>query len=205
MLDGLNIAHATMIFLVANVLISVAGFANERIVQWGLLNVHAILKENEWHRTLTSGFLHADPMHLFLNMFTLFFFGQAMESVLGSQPFFIVYIGSLIAGSLLALLMHAKEPHYSALGASGAVSGVMFSFCLFAPFHMIYVFGAIPVPAILYAVLFVLYSIYGMGARNDNIGHDAHLGGAIGGIIITIFLRPDVPGRFLDQINGLFR
>lgn len=205
-MDGLNLHSATTIFLIANIVISVTGFANENFVRWGLLNVNAVLKHNEWHRLLTAGFLHADPMHLFVNMLTLFFFGPYMEypSTLGPQTFFIVYLGALVIGNLGALLVHANEPRYSALGASGAVSGVLFAFCLFAPFTNIYVFGALPVPAILYAFLFVAYSLYGMKAQNDNIGHDAHLFGAIGGVVLTIILKPEALSRFMGQISGLF-
>lgn len=199
----MDIPQATLIFLVANVLISIAGFTNDNFVRWGLLNVHGVLKQNEWHRVLISGFLHADPMHLFVNMFTLFFFGPPMESVLGSQNFFLVYLGALVAGNIGALIAHAREPHYSALGASGAVSGVLFAFCLFAPFEFIYVFGVVPVPAIVYAVLFVAYSLYGMKAQNDNIGHDAHLFGAVGGVVLTIILVPASLGIFISQVSKL--
>lgn len=202
-MDGLNLHSATTIFLIANVLISITGFTNDNFVRWGLLNVHGVLKQNEWHRVLVSGFLHADPFHLFVNMLTLFFFGPPMEAILGAQNFFLVYLGALIAGNLGALFFHAREPHYSALGASGAVSGVLFSFCLFAPFTMIYLFAALPIPALLYAVLFVAYSIYGMRAQNDNIGHDAHLFGALGGVVLTIFLDPRALPAFLNQISSL--
>lgn len=202
-MDGLNLHSATTIFLIANVLISITGFTNDNFVRWGLLNVHGVLKQNEWHRVLVSGFLHADPFHLFVNMLTLFFFGPEMERILGPQTFFLVYLGALIAGNIGALVFHAREPHYSALGASGAVSGILFSFCLFAPFTMIYLFAALPIPAILYAVLFVAYSIYGMRAQNDNIGHDAHLFGALGGVVLTIILDPRALPAFLNQISGL--
>lgn len=202
-MEIMGLPQATFIFIAANVLISVAGFANERFLNFGLLNVEAILSRQEWHRVLIAGFLHADPFHLFVNMLTLFFFGPAMEQVLGPHAFYIVYLGSLILGNLGALIMHAREPRYSALGASGAVSGVLFSFCLYAPFHMIFIFGILPVPAILYAVFFVAYSLYGMRAQNDNIGHDAHLFGAAAGVIVSIILYPSLLSHFIGQISGL--
>ncbi|MFC6199245.1 rhomboid family intramembrane serine protease [Ponticaulis profundi] len=203
-MEQMGLTQATLIFIVANVFLSIIGFTNDRFVRWGLLTTEGVLKRQEWHRVLVSGFLHADPMHLFVNMLTLFFFGPLMEFVLGPQTFFLVYLGSLLAGSALALVMNAKNMDYAALGASGAVSGVLFSFCLYAPFEMIYFFGIIPIPAILFAVLYVAYSVYGMGARRDNIGHDAHLGGAIGGVLLTILLKPEIVPHFLNEISGLF-
>ena len=92
----------------------------------------------------------------------------------------------------------------AALGASGAVSGILFSFSLYAPFHMIYMFGVLPIPALLFAILFVAYSLYGMRAQNDNIGHDAHLFGAIAGVAITILLYPNMVAHFLAQITAIF-
>ena len=203
-MEQFGLTQATLIFIAANVAFSVYGFTNEAFVRWGVLHTRAVLKGQEWHRVLVSGFLHADGMHLFVNMLTLFFFGPLMEQVLGPQTFYLVYLGSLLAGSALALIMNAKNPDYAALGASGAVSGVLFSFCLFAPFEMIYFFGVIPIPAILFAVLYVAYSVYGMGARRDNIGHEAHLGGAIGGVVLTILLEPAILPHFLNEISSLF-
>ncbi len=202
-MDFFSFSQATLIFLVANVVISVIGFSNPGFVNWGLLNVRAVLKNQEWHRVLVAGFLHADPGHLFVNMLTLFFFGPYMEQILGSQNFYLVYLGALIAGNIGALLVHSREPQYSALGASGAVSGILFSFCLFEPFEMIYLFAILPIPALLYGVLFVAYSLYGMRAQNDNIGHDAHLFGAIAGVVITILLAPAALSIFLSEISGL--
>lgn len=193
-------AKATMIFLAANVILSVIGFASRRFIDLGLLNVAAIKQRQDFHRLLTSGFLHVDPMHLFVNMITLFFFGPELERLLGSQNFFLVYLGALIIGNIGAYLRHFNDLNYRALGASGAVSGVMFAYCLFQPFQTILVFGLIPLPTIVYAFLFVAYSIYGMKAQNDNIGHDAHLFGAVGGILITILIMPTAITDFFSQI-----
>ncbi len=203
-MEIMGLPQATFIFIAANILISVAGFANEKFTEFGLLDVQAIRNRQEWHRILISGFLHADPFHLLVNMLTLYFFGPAIERQLGPQAFFLIYLGALIFGNIGALIMHWRDRQYRALGASGAVSGVLFSFCLFAPFTLVYVFFAIPVPALLYAVLFVLYSLYGMRAQNDNIGHDAHLFGALSGLVITIILFPFALSYFFSQITGVF-
>ena len=200
-MEDLLASRATLIFLVANVAISFFAFSNEAFLRWGILHSGSIIRNREYHRILTSGFLHADPMHLLFNMITLYFFGPVIESVIGSQSFFIVYLAALIGGSLFALFRHRNDYNYSALGASGAVSGIVFSFCLFAPFALIFVFF-IPVPAILYAVLFMLYSLYGMGRNNDNIGHDAHLAGAVIGVEATILVEPRSLAIFIGQITS---
>lgn len=201
-MEFLGSAPATMIFLIATVLISLAAFANQAIIGFGLLHSGAILKGGDWYRIFTSGFLHADAFHLLANMITLFFFGPALERQIGSQNFMLVYVGALLAGSLFALFRHSEEDDYRALGASGAVSGVLLAFCLFAPFQMIYFFGIVPVPAILFAVLFIAYSIFGMKAQMDNIGHDAHLGGAVAGVALTIILFPSSLSTFMQQISS---
>lgn len=202
MVEDFLASRATLIFMVANVAISLFAFSNEAFGRWGILHSGSVLRGQEWHRVLTSGFLHADYGHLFFNMLTLFFFGPRIELIIGSQSFFIVYLAALLGGNLFALFRHRDDYNYSALGASGAVSGIVFSFCLFYPFTMIFVF-VIPVPAIIYAVLFVLYSMYGMGRNNDNIGHDAHLAGAVIGVIATIVVEPRSLPFFIDQISKL--
>lgn len=201
MLEALLESRATLIFLVANVAISLYAFSNEAFGRWGILHSGSVIRNQEYHRILTSGFLHADYGHLFFNMLTLFFFGPVIEGIIGSQKFFIVYLAALIGGSLFALFRHRNDYNYSALGASGAISGIVFSFCLFAPFQLIFVFF-IPVPAIIYAVLFVLYSVYGMGRNNDNIGHDAHLAGAVIGVLATILVEPRALPYFISQITS---
>ncbi len=187
--------------MAANVALSVYGFVNERFVGWGLLSTSGVLQRQEFHRILVSGFLHGGPFHLFVNMITLFFFGPVMEQILGPRMFFVIYIGALVIGSLAALWFNRRNPDYRALGASGAVSGILFSFCLFAPFELLYVFFIVPVPAIVFAVLYVLYSLYGMGQEERVIGHEAHLGGAIGGVCLTILLVPASLATFLSQIG----
>ncbi|MAP95837.1 MAG: rhomboid family intramembrane serine protease [Ponticaulis sp.] len=199
-MEDLLAARGSMIFLAANVVLSLFAFQNRDFLNWGILHTGAVFRGQEWHRVLTAGFLHADPMHLLFNMVTLFFFGPTVEGIIGSQNFFIVYLAALLGGNLFALFRHRNDINYSALGASGAISGILFSFCLFTPFSMIIVF-VVPVPAILYAILFILYSIYGMGANNDNIGHDAHLSGAIIGVLTTILLVPASLQYFLSQIS----
>lgn len=142
-------------------------------------------------RMITSGFLHADMGHLFFNMFTLYMFAPVVIDYFGSASFFLIYMISLVFGSLLTLLMHKNDYNYRAIGASGAVTGILYSAILINPSMSLYLFF-IPIPAYLFGIGYLLYSIYGMKAKNDNIGHTAHFGGAIGGYLITLLKEPDM-------------
>ena len=139
----------------------------------------------------SSGFLHVDMMHLFFNMFTLYFFADVVIDELGTLNFIVIYIASLLLGSLLSLYFHKEEYHYSAVGASGAVTGVLYSAILLDPTMQLGImFIPLPFPAYVFGILYLLYSIYGMKNRIGNIGHDAHFGGAIGGYVVTLMLAP---------------
>ncbi|WP_310377665.1 rhomboid family intramembrane serine protease [Flavobacterium sp.] len=150
------------------------------------------IRSGDQIRMITSGFLHADMGHLFFNMFTLYMFAPVVIHYFGSGSFFLIYLGSLVFGSLLTLLMHKNEYSYRAIGASGAVTGIIYSAILLQPDMMLGLFYVIPVPAYLFGIGYLLYSIYGMKAKNDNIGHTAHFGGAIGGYLITLAKEPSM-------------
>lgn len=165
------------------------------------LNDVAFFRKFEFHigsiragdhiRMITSGFLHADMGHLFFNMFTLYMFAPVVVNYFGSASFFLIYMASLVFGSLLTLLMHKNDYSYRAIGASGAVMGVLYSAILIDPSMNLYLFFIpIPIPAYLFGIGYLLYSIYGMKAKNDNIGHTAHFGGAVGGYLITLSKEP---------------
>jgi len=148
------------------------------------------IRAGEQIRMISSGFLHADWGHLFFNMFTLYMFAPVVINYFGNASFFLVYMASLVFGSLLTLLMHKNDYNYRAIGASGAVTGIIYSAILLQPDMMLGLFYVIPIPAYLFGIGYLLYSIYGMKAKNDNIGHTAHFGGAIGGYLITIIKEP---------------
>ena len=151
------------------------------------------IRAGEQYRMITSAFLHADLGHLFFNMLTLYFFAPVVYQYLGNFSFIVIYFGSLIAGSLLTLLFHKNDYSYRAIGASGAVIGVLYSAILLQPDMNLYLFFIpIPIPAYLFGIGYLLYSIYGMKAKSDNIGHTAHFGGAIGGYVITILKQPEM-------------
>ena len=142
---------------------------------------------------LVSGFLHVDLQHLLFNMLTLYFFADIVLASVGPFYFFLIYFGSLIFGNLLSYHFHKNESYYSAVGASGAVTGILYAAILLYPGMKMYLyFIPIPIPSYVVGVGYMLYSIYGMKSRQGNIGHDAHFGGAIGGYIITLLIAPQV-------------
>ncbi|WP_338357994.1 rhomboid family intramembrane serine protease [Yeosuana marina] len=180
----------TIIIIVANVIISYKGFSDFGFFEKYKFNVGAV-RRGEQFRLFSTGFLHADNAHLFFNMFSLYFFADVVIGFLGVFSFVIIYVGSLILGSLLSLYFHKDEYHYSAVGASGAVMGIIYSAILLQPGMSLYMFFIpIPIPAYIFGIGYLLYSIYGMKNRIGNIGHDAHFGGAIGGYAITLLLAP---------------
>jgi len=148
------------------------------------------IKAGDKIRILSSGFLHVDTTHLFVNMLTLYFFASSVTSFLGTTGFLLVYFGSLIIGNLLSLYFHKDDYAYTAVGASGAVVGVLYAAILLQPDMMLGLFFIIPMPAYVFGIGYLFYSIWAMKARRDNIGHDAHFGGAMGGYFITLLLSP---------------
>ncbi|MCT4624656.1 MAG: rhomboid family intramembrane serine protease [Schleiferiaceae bacterium] len=181
------------LYIAANVLFSLQGFNQPQFVQKYIFNVSAILSGKQYYRLFTSAFLHANWGHLLFNMITLFFFGRTMVYYFGAVQFSVIYFVSLLGGNLLALYLKKDQPYYSALGASGAVSGILYAFILPFPWEKIYFFFIpIGIPAWLFGLLFIAISIFGMSRNADNIGHEAHLGGAISGFITFIVLQPAI-------------
>ena len=183
---------ATIILIAANVVISLRGFRDRYFFDRYKFNISAI-RSGQRERTITSGFLHVDGSHLFVNMFTLYFFADVVINWFGPTRFLIIYLISLLAGSLLALYYHRQEPYYSAVGASGAVTGILFAAILLQPdMSLFLMFIPIPIPAYILGIGYLLYSIYGMKNRIGNIGHTAHFGGAMGGYLATLLFRPQI-------------
>lgn len=180
----------TIVIIAANVIISYKGFNDYGFFDKYKFQVGAV-QRGEKIRMFSSGFLHADTAHLFFNMFSLYFFADVVIALLSPIEFLVIYFGSLALGSLLSFYFHKSEYHYSAVGASGAVMGVIYSAILLQPGMSLYMFFIpIPIPSYIFGIGYLLYSIYGMKNRIGNIGHDAHFGGAIGGYIITLILSP---------------
>jgi membrane associated rhomboid family serine protease len=185
-----NLSLVTTVIIAVNLIVSFIGFDNFSFFEKYKFNVGGIHR-GEQFRVISSGFLHVDQSHLFLNMITLYFFADAVIDNLGPINFIIIYVGSLVLGSLLSFYFHKNEYHYSAVGASGAVMGVIYASILLQPDSSLYMFFIpIPIPAYIFGIGYLLYTIYGMKKRIGNIGHDAHFGGAIGGYAITLILAP---------------
>lgn len=177
--------------IVANAVVSYKGFNDLYFFRKYEFHVGSI-RSGEQIRMLSSGFLHVDMMHLIFNMLTLYFFAPVVLSWLGNFSFLLIYFGSLIFGNLLTMMFHKNDYSYRAVGASGAVTGVLYSAILLQPNMMLGIFFIIPMPAYIFGIVYLLYSIYGMKAKNDNIGHTAHFGGAIGGYLITLIKQPSL-------------
>lgn len=187
-----TMSQIIIILIVANVLVSLKGFNDAAFFDRYKFQVQKIL-DGEKIRMLTSGFLHVDWLHLGFNMYALYLFGKVVDSSFGTLNFILIYFASLIAGSMYSLYQHKRVPYYSAVGASGAVSGVIFSSIMLYPgMELIMLPIPVPIPGYVFGVGYLLYSIYGMKNQVGNIGHSAHLGGAIGGYLITLLLRPSV-------------
>lgn len=181
---------ALIVIIAANAIISFKAFDDQYFFRKYEFHIGSI-RSGENLRMLTSAFLHVDIAHLAFNMITLYFFAPVVIDYLGTPIFLLVYFGSLICGSLLTLQFHKNDYHYRAVGASGAVTGVLYSAILLRPdMNLYFFFIPIPIPAYVFGIGYLLYSIYGMKAKRDNIGHTAHFGGAIGGYAITLFNQP---------------
>ena len=196
----------TIIIIAITCLVSYLSFSNEKLMDDLIFYPPAITRDHQWYRFVTSGFIHADMMHLGFNMLTLYFFGRNWEIVyteyLGVSKlwYVILYFSALIISQIPSYLKNRNSYYYRSLGASGAVSAIVFSMILLMPWSTLYVF-IIPVPAIIYAVFYLGYSVYMSRKGGDSVNHDAHLWGAIFGIIFSIALHPDVLTIFLQEIS----
>lgn len=193
---------ATFLLIGVTVLVSWQAFNNPRLLERLILWPPAIDRHRQYDRLVTHGFIHADGQHLLFNMITLFFFGRAIEPVfvgrIGIVGFLAFYLSAIVMAIVPTYFRHQHDAQYRSLGASGAVSAVLFSYILFAPWSLIFVFF-LPVPAILYAVAYVGYSIWMDRRGGDNINHSAHLWGAAYGVMFTLLMEPDVLGHFARQ------
>lgn len=173
-------------------------------------NAYQVIHRNEWYRLITHAFLHVNWMHLVINMLVLFSFGRVVLYVFEIHPsfnnpllhFIILYFASIVFSSLFSLAKQKDNPHYNAVGASGAVSAVVFTSIFFMPWNMIYFFGINPIPGILFGVAYLVYS-YVRGKRGqDNIGHDAHFWGAIFGFAYPMMIDPSLIAVFIKNLTA---
>lgn len=187
-----SLSIITIVIIAANFIISLKGFNDYSFFEKYKFNI-ASIKRGEYFRYFSSAFLHVDMMHLLFNMITLYFFAEVVILSLGQTSFLIIYVISILAGNLLSFYFHKDEAHYTAVGASGGVVGILYSAILFYPEMPLYLFFIpIAIPAWVIGIGYLLYSIYGMKKRLGNIGHDAHFGGAIAGYVLTLLFAPSL-------------
>ncbi|HEY5970647.1 MAG TPA: rhomboid family intramembrane serine protease [Pseudoxanthomonas sp.] len=193
----------TLALIAITCLVSWMAFNNRKLADRLILWPPAIDKHKQYDRLVTYGFIHADFSHLLFNMVTLYFFGREIEDVMGqlSSPWTypVFYIAALVVSILPTYLKNQHNSNYLSLGASGAVSAVLFAYILLAPWQLIFVFF-LPVPAIIYAVLYVGYSIWMDRRGGDRINHSAHLAGAAFGVLFMLIMEPKVIPYFLQQL-----
>ncbi len=187
-------------------------FNSQEVLSKTIMWPYGVKRYNQYYRFITSGFIHADFMHLFFNMFTLFFFGQNVEIIFtkaglgGAIAYLVLYFLGLIVSDIPTYLKQKDNYHYHCLGASGAVSAVVFAAIIFNPWGKIYLYGAIGISAFIYAVLYIVYCVTMSRRGGDNINHDAHLWGSLFGLVFTIILIAALqPGLFdyiLEQLKN---
>lgn len=187
---GLGIISILLILL--NCLVSYRGFKDPLFYNKYYFEVEKVTLYKDYKRLLTSGFLHTNWMHLIMNMLALFFFGAQLESATHPLLFLLIYLVSLTGGNYFSLLVHKRQGDYSAVGASGAISGVVFASIALVPGMKISLFFLPAIPAWIYGLAYVLYAIYGVHSRKDNVGHDAHLAGGLTGMLMIIACYPSV-------------
>lgn len=168
----------------------------------GYLKPYRVLRHHTWYELISSGFLHSGMLHLFVNMFTLYFFGTILEQVLGPVHLVALYFSGLIVANLPSLIRFKDDPNYATLGASGAVSAVLFAFIFIYPFQSLYLmFIPIPIPAIVFGIIYLLYSMYASKQEQGRINHEAHTAGAVWGILYMIIFVPQSIDRFLKLLG----
>lgn len=182
----------TLLLTLITVIFSYQGLQNKAFFDKYAFTIEGVLKYKEYYRLISSGFLHGSWWHLIFNLYALFSFGETLELVIGGTNFLFIYFVSLIGGNILSLYIHRFDSQYSAIGASGAVCGIIFASIVIFPDMEI---GMFLIPFFLtswmYGLLFVFISIYGIKSRMSSIGHDAHLGGALLGMLVAVGLYPE--------------
>ena len=194
-----------IIFSIAAV--SFLGFSNQTLFLKFLFKPYSILKDKEWYRFISSAWLHADYMHLFVNLFVLYSFGNYLEYFLNvyyeeqsSALYLFLFLGSTVVSHIPSYVKHKSNINYQAVGASGGVSGILFAYILINPLSMLELYLFIPIPAIVFGILYLWYSYYMSKKNMDNIGHEAHIYGALGGMTLITIIKPGIWVSFFNQL-----
>jgi membrane associated rhomboid family serine protease len=202
----------TIALIVANVIFSLIGFSNAAMVDKTIMWPYRVARENQYLRFITSGFLHADWMHLIFNMFTLFFFGMGLENYFkfynlgGNASYLAVYFLGLIVSDIPSYIKHKDDYNYRSLGASGAIAAVVFAMIIFDPWGQVRLYGAIKMSFLLFAVLYIIYCVLMSKRGGDNVNHDAHLWGALFGLVFSLvlvaYLQPALFTGIIEELKN---
>jgi len=197
----------TIIIIIITCAVSYAAFNNQKMMEKMQFNASKIYHNKEYYRLVSHAFVHANWEHLLVNMFVLFSFGSALEQYFEYQfgrnhtlYYLLLYLGGILFANLYAMFKHRNNFYYNAVGASGAVSAVLFAAIFFDPWNPVYFFGIIKFPGILFAVLYLAYSYYMSRKQNDNVAHDAHFLGALFGFLFPVLLDADLMQTFIDKL-----
>lgn len=198
----------TFIIIIITVAVSFWAFNNAQVFQKTLMNPFMVVNKHEYWRMITSGFIHGSYVHLGFNMFTFYFFGRLVERVFfemmgesGTVVFVAFYLSALVISDLPTLFKQKNNIGYNSLGASGAVSAMVFTSILYFPLNKIYLFGIIGIPGFILGVLYIFYSYYQGKNMSDNINHEAHLYGALYGLIFGVVIYPSSFLNFFQEIS----
>jgi membrane associated rhomboid family serine protease len=201
---------ATILLVLITCVISFFAFQNHALRERLIFNPYVIHQRRQWFRFISSGMIHADWIHLLVNMFVLYTFGQIVEDDYkeifeerGTYYFLLLYFGGMVLSVMPTFSKHKNNPGYNALGASGAVAAVVFAFILFHPMEKLYLYGLIGLPGIIFGAIYLGYCYYAGRKQADYINHDAHFWGALFGILFTIVLKPQIVQIFLNQLPFL--
>jgi len=198
----LHFAPVASVIFIITIIVSLIAFYNDWVYENFILHPYYVYQGKRLHTLITSGFIHLDLMHLFFNMFTFFYFAGPIEIQLGHVGFALLYILSLVLSDLPSVVKHKDNFNYRSLGASGAISAVIFSFILFDPFAgMGILFIPVSIPAVVFGILYLVYCSYASRRQWGNINHDAHFFGALAGLMITAVLQPHVLSYFVHTIS----
>lgn len=193
---------ASIIFAIT-LIVSIMAFYNQNLYGKLMLHPYNVSRGHYIYTIITSGFIHKDIMHLMFNMISFYYFAFALEAQIGHWQFGLLYMVSLILSDMPSVIKHKENYSYYSLGASGAISAVIFGAILYFPTsQMGIMFLPIRIPAFIFGILYLVYCSYASKYSRDNINHDAHLYGALSGLLITILLNPPVLGSFFQQITG---
>ncbi|MGQ8335866.1 rhomboid family intramembrane serine protease [Sunxiuqinia sp. A32] len=197
----------TIILIIITAFISIAAFNRHDLMEKLQFNASKVYHKKEYYRLISHGFVHANWEHLIVNMIVLYSFGSAIEYYFkdtfgrpSNAYYLLLYFGGMIVSNLYALYKHRNNFYYNAVGASGAVSAILFAAIFFDPWNKIYFFGLFPIPGIVFAILYLAYSYYMSRKENDNVAHDAHFLGAIFGFLFPILLDSRLLGHFIDKL-----